>query len=306
MSKILVTGSSGVVGTALIAELREHGYDVVAVTSADVDLRDFDATRIYFDKVAPDAVVHLAATVCGLMGHMRRHGAVYLDNILLNTHVVEASREAGVAKFVAMGSAAVYSDLVPLPMSETGVWLGTPHWSEFGYAHAKRAMLAQLEAYRDQYGLEYAFALSTNVYGPNDKFDEQYGHVIPSLVSKFYRAATTGEAPTVWGTGQATRDFLYSRDAARGLRLMLEQATGPINLATGTSMPIREAVDTLQVVSGFAGTVNWDATKPDGQVVREYDTHKLTELGWSPTLSLAEGLAETYEWYATHFPNVRK
>src|SRR4051794_37867914 len=125
MSKILVTGSSGVVGTALIAELREHDYEVVAVTSADVDLRDFDATRIYFDKVAPDAVVHLAATVCGLMGHMRRHGAVYLDNILLNTHVVEASREAGVAKFVAMGSAAVYSDLVPLPMSETDVWLGT-------------------------------------------------------------------------------------------------------------------------------------------------------------------------------------
>jgi GDP-L-fucose synthase len=211
-----------------------------------------------------------------------------------------------VSKLVAMGSAAVYSDLVPLPMSETDLWLGPPHWSEFGYAHAKRAMLAQLDAYRDQYGMEYAFALSTNVYGPNDKFDEQYGHVIPSLVSKFYRAATTGEAPTVWGTGTATRDFLYSRDAARGLRLMLEQATGPINLATGTSVPIRAAVETLQAVSGFAGTVNWDATKPDGQVVREYDTHKLTELGWSPMLSMTEGLTETYQWYATHFPNVRK
>jgi len=306
MPKILVTGSAGVVGTALIAELRQHDYEVVPVTSADVDLRDFDATRIYFDKVAPNAVVHLAATVCGLMGHMHRHGAVYLDNILLNTHVIEASREAGVTKVVAMGSTAVYSDSVPLPMAESDLWLGPPHWSEFGYAHAKRSMLAQLDAYRDQYGLEYAFALSTNVYGPNDKFDEQYGHVIPSLVSKFYRAATTGEAPTVWGTGKSTRDFLHSRDAASGLRLMLEKATGPINLATGGSVSIREAVETLQAVSGFTGLVKWDATKPDGQVAREYDTHKLRELGWSPTRSLAEGLTDTYQWYAAHYPNVRK
>jgi len=301
-----MTGGSGVVGTAMRRELEQHGYEVVSPGSAHVDLTKMDATADYFRSVEPQYVVHLAARVHGLMGHVRAQGSVYLDNILINTHVVEAARLAGATKILAMGSTAVYSDLVALPMREEEIWIGSPHGSEAGYAHAKRAMLAQLESYRDQYGLDYAFAISTNVYGPSDKFDEEKGHVIPSLTSRLHRALREGEPFTVWGTGRATRDFLYAADAARALRLTLEGHTGAINIATGTSVTIRETVETMVAVTGFQGEVVWDRSKPDGQAARAYDISRLTALGWQPAWSLEKGLQETFEWYAENEPNVRR
>jgi GDP-L-fucose synthase len=305
-TRVLVTGGSGVVGTAVRNELEDHGYEVLAPTSADVDLTKMDATVEYFSAAAPDQVVHLAARVHGLMGHVRAQGSVYLDNILINTHVVEAARLAGVQKILAMGSTAVYSDCVSLPMSEKEIWLGAPHYSESGYAHAKRSMLAQLDSYRDQYGLDYAFAISTNVYGPSDKFDEEKGHVIPSLVSRLHRVRRDGGAFTVWGTGRATRDFLYAADAARALRLALENHTGPINIASGTSVTIRETVEALVSAAGFDGEVVWDRSKPDGQAARAYDVSRLAALGFEPTWSLEKGLLETFEWYAENEPYVRR
>lgn len=305
-SRILVTGGSGVVGTAVIAALEARDYEVVAPRSAEVDLTDLASAVRYFTAVRPTSVIHLAARVHGLMGHVGHQGSVYLDNILINTHAVEAARIAGARKFVAMGSAAVYSDLVALPMHEGDVWLGPPHRSEIGYAQAKRAMLAQLSVYRDQYEIEFAFAIATNIYGPNDKFDEQRGHVIPTLISKFHRAAESGIPPVVWGTGAATRDFLFSEDAADGLVLMLEQATGLLNLATGSSVAIRDAVETLAAVSGFSGDITWDRSKPDGQAARAYDVSRMQSLGWAPTVSLEVGLATTYAWYSEHYPRVRR
>lgn len=305
-AKVLVTGGAGVVGTAVRRELEDHGYDVLSPTSADVDLTKFDQTVDYFQTAAPDQVVHLAARVHGLMGHVHAQGSVYLDNILINTHVVEAARLAGVSKILAMGSTAVYSDTVTLPMSEREIWLGAPHRSESGYAHAKRSMLAQLDSYKDQYGLDYAFAISTNVFGPSDKFDEEKGHVIPSLVSRLHRVRRDGGPFTVWGTGRATRDFLYAADAAYALRLALEQHSGPINIASGTSVTIRETVLALVLAAGFEGEVVWDRSKPDGQANRAYDVSRLTALGFEPNWSLEKGLLETFEWYVDNEPNVRR
>jgi GDP-L-fucose synthase len=304
--KVLLTGGSGVVGSALRRELEQHGYEVSAPRSSDVDLTKMDDTVDYFRSVSPEVVVHLAARVHGLMGHVRAQGSVYLDNVLINTHVVEASRLAGVRKVLAMGSTAVYSDQVQLPMREDEIWLGPPHGSELGYAHAKRAMLAQLDCYRDQYGLDYGFAISTNVYGPDDKFDEEKGHVIPSLISRLHRAIRDGNSFTVWGTGRATRDFLFSADAARALRLAMERHSGAINIASGTSVTIRQTVEALTTAAGFHGEVVWDQTKPDGQAARAYEVSALGSLGWRPEWSLEDGLTETFEWYSKHEPRVRR
>jgi GDP-L-fucose synthase len=304
--KVLVTGAAGLVGTALVAELQSFGYPVAGVTSADGDLRDARATEALVAEAAPDIVVHIAARVHGLMGNIRAQGRAFLDNIRMNTNVIEAARMAGVRKVVGMGSTAVYSDDVPLPMREDTVWWGEPHGSEGGYAHAKRAMIAQLQAYQSEYGLDWAVALSTNLYGPNDKFDEREGHVLPSLVSKFHRATRDGTDVDVWGTGTPTRDFVFSGDAARALRLIMEQATGVVNLASGTSVTIRTAVETLQKVSGFSGDVVWDTSKPDGQHARAYDVSRLTALGWEPQVSLEDGLRATYQWYADNCDDARR
>ncbi len=302
---VLVTGASGVIGTATVRVLEDAGYSVTAVATADGDLRDADAATSLVRKVAPDVIVHLAARVGGLMGNAGSQGQMFLDNVRINTNVVEAARDAGVRKIVAMGSVAVYPDGIELPMRESDIWLGAPHESEAGYAHAKRSMLAHLDAYRAQYGLEFAFAVATNLYGPNDRYDEARGHVLPSLMSKFHRGVMTGDPVDVWGTGTATRDFLYSRDAAEALKTLLEQGDGVYNVASGNHVTIKQLVDELVAVTGYTGEVTWDRTKPDGQASRGYDITKLAALGWAPQTPLTAALTETWEWYRANAEHVR-
>jgi GDP-L-fucose synthase len=288
-------------------ELTSAGYaNVITATSKDVDLTDQRATESFFTKHRPALVFHLAARVWGIMGNMSNKGIAYLENTRINTNVVDASRLVGVKKIVAMGSAAIYSDNVRLPMSEDQIWNGAPHHSEAPYAHSKRGMLAHLEAYREQYGLEFAFGISTNLFGPFDKFDENFGHVIPSLISKFYRGTTLGKAVSVWGTGKAERDFLYSADAALALRLIAEQYSGPINIASGESVSIRHTVNSLKEISGYRGEVEWDATKPDGQKLREYDISRLKALGFKTQMSFEKSLEETYSWYKANAAVARR
>lgn len=306
MGLALVTGASGLMGKALVEELRSQGSPVVGLTSRDVDLTDFEATRALFERHQPDIVYHLAARVSGIMGNLRAQGQAYLDNVRMNTNAIEAARLAGARKVVAMGSAAIYSDMVRLPMQEEEVWIGPPHASEAGYAHAKRAMLAQLETYRDQWGLDFAYCISTNLFGPHDKFDEQHGHVIPSLISKFHRAVRDGSSVTVWGTGTPRRDFLYVKDAAAAMRMIGEAFSGPVNLATGNAVSISEAVELIRDVSGYRQEVVWDRTKPDGQKLRAYDVSKLRALGFQPRFTLREALAETYQWFDAHATAVRR
>ncbi|MFN7709536.1 MAG: GDP-L-fucose synthase family protein [Holosporales bacterium] len=305
--KVLVTGAGGVIGQALIEELKNERYsNIVALSSKEVDLRDQLATDSFFSSYRPTIVFHLAARVYGIMGNMANRGIAYLDNIRINTNVIEAARAAGCRKIVAMGSTAIYSDRVKLPMSEEEIWIGEPHHSEAPYAHSKRAMLAHLESYKEQYGMDYAFCVSTNLFGPNDKFDENYGHVIPSLVSKFYRAVEYGEPLTVWGTGSPQRDFLFSFDAAYALRLVAEKYSGAINIASGQAFSIRETVNILSEVSGYKGVVQWDLSKPDGQKMREYDVSRLKQLGFKPRYTFQEALAITYEWYRSNISKVRR
>jgi GDP-L-fucose synthase len=295
------------VAHALAAELRAAGYEsITCLTRAQADLTDPAQTESALAAARPGIVFHLAARVHGIMGNIRSQGESYLQNIRINTNVVEAARLAGATKVVAMGSAAIYSDQVPLPMREDDLWLGTPHGSEAAYAHAKRAMLAQLEAYHDQYGLDYAFCIATNMFGPHDRFDERNGHVIPSLLSKFERGLRTGAPVEIWGSGTARRDFLFSADAARALRLIAERFTGPINLATGQSVSIAEAVAVMVRATGYHGEVRWDRSKPDGQMLRHYDVGRLAGLGFAPAHSLEDGLRQTFAWLQAHLTGIRR
>ena len=302
---ILVTGAGGVLGRALLAHLREEGRDHVAVESKQVDLRDADATRRAFEAVRPTIVYHLAARVHGLGGNTRYPAEMFTDNIHINTNVIEAAHRSGCRKIVAVSTVAIYSSDVPRPTGEDAIWLGPPHHSEQAYGHAKRAMLAQLDAFRAQHGLAYAYPILTNIYGPHDRFDVENGHVVPSLVAKFHRAAIEGGGVDVWGTGVAERDFIMSRDAARALLLIGDRYEGAINVATGSTTRIREIVDTLAELSGVRD-VRWDTTKPDGQLERLYDVTRLRTLGFKPIVPLGEGLRETYDWYASHFQHARR
>ena len=304
--RVLVTGSGGVLGTALLAALRQKVGALYAPTRADFDLLDEAAVTAAWRHFAPTVVFHLAGRVTGVQGNISFGGQAFYDNAKINLNVIEASRLAGAKKIVAAGTTAIYSDLAPLPMREADLWLGAPHGSEGPYGHAKRAMLAHLEAYKGQYGLDFGYLICTNLYGPGDRFDEVYGHVVPSLVSRFHRAkAEALPSITIWGDGTPTRDFLYAGDAAAAFVKVAEQGSGAYNTATGHSVPIRTLVETLAQVSGYDGQVEWDVTKPKGQLVRAYDVERLTALGWRPGASLAEGLRETYGWYGANLQTIR-
>ena len=305
--RAVITGGTGMVGTALTAELQAAGYgQVIALSRRDADLTDPAQAEAAITAARPQVVYHLAARVHGLGGNLRTQGEVYLENIRINTNVVEAARRAGAAKVVAMGSTAVYSDQAPRPMREADLWLGAPHGSEAGYAHAKRAMLAQLEAYHSQYGMDYAFCISTNLFGPYDRFDEQTGHVIPSLLSKFERSIRSGQPVTVWGSGTPQRDFLFVSDAARALRVIGEGYTGAINVASGEPLSIAAMIAILARATGFDGQVMWDRDKPDGQMSRDYDTSRLRSLGWAPAWRLEDGLRQTFEWFVRNMGEARR
>lgn len=301
---ILVTGCSGVLGVALLEALQERHKNVVGVRSADLDLADFDSTLQFFKSVRPRVVYHAAARVHGLMGNREFPCDVFTENARINTNAVEAARRAGCGKFIGVSTVAAYPDGLPFPIAEGSFWSGAPHKSEQAYAHAKRAMLAHLEACQAQYGMSFTYPIVTNLFGQHDRFDETHGHVIPSLISKFHRAAQEGGAVTVWGTGKAKRDFLYSKDAARAIVLAGEKAEGPINIVSGSTVPIRSVVEALARISGV-DNVAWDASKPDGQLDRSFDIATLKSLGFTPSYSLDQGLEETYRWYAANFPNVR-
>jgi GDP-L-fucose synthase len=299
-SKIIITGGSGLVGTALTTMLCKKGFtNVHPLSSKECDLTDYSATLALFEQEKPEYVYHLAAAVYGIMGNMMNKGSSFLKNTLINLSVVEASRRINVKKITAMGSGCVYPFPSPgLPLSEDMVWLGKPHPSEDSYAHSKRALLAQLNAYNESYATEFAFVISANLYGPNDKFDIEQGHVIPSLVRKFHDAKINDGEVTVWGDGSSKRDFMYSEDAAEALLVIMENLSGPVNLGSGMVHPIRDLVECLTDITDLHGRVRWDRSKPNGQDYRAYDLNKLFDVGFTPKVKLHEGLRRTFNWYA--------
>lgn len=306
-SQIIITGSNGLIGMALAEHLHAQGYVNVALhTRKQCDLTDFRATRDYFLAHRPKYVFHLAAAVYGIMGNMNHKGRSFLDNTMINTNVVEASRLAGVEKVVAMGSGCVYPYPPPgLPLKESMVFNGRPHSSEDAYAQAKRAMLAQLEAYYADGTLRYAFVISGNLFGPHDMFDIEEGHVTPALVKKFFDAHTGNGRVTVWGNGSAQRDFMFSRDAAAALHTIAEHIEGPVNMGSGRVNAIRDIVDVLAKHTNLEDRIDWDSTKPNGQEYREYDLSTLFAAGFSPTWDFPEAICATYDWYAANHASAR-
>jgi GDP-L-fucose synthase len=297
MKRILLTGAGGVVGTATEIALRRSGDEIVVLKGRqDADLESFEQTRALFRFVKPTHVVHLAGAVYGVGGNLAFPGDAIRRNLLINTHVVAAASEAKAQKILAMGTTAIYSDEAEQPFREDQALTGAPHGSELPYAYAKRAMLVQLEAYRQQFGLAFAYAIATNMYGPNDRFDPVYGHVAPSLIAKFAAAAESGDEVEVWGDGTPTRDFLYSEDAADALVLLLEKGDGSYNVASGVSAPVRALVE--EVAARFPGVAyKWNVDKPKGQAHRAYDVSRIKALGFAPRHGLQAGVRKTIDWY---------
>ncbi len=304
-SKILITGGTGLVGRALETALLGRGFkDVASIGSRNCDLRDTVAVKNLMESKRPDYVFHLAARVHGLGGNLRYKSDILVDNVLINTNVIEQARRSGVKKIVAMGSGCVYPELKGQEeLFENQVWIGPPHPSEDSYAHSKRLMLAQLEAAREQYGLSSAFVISGNLYGPHDSFNIEEGHVVPSLVAKFFKAKNERTHVNVWGSGIAIRDFSYCDDTANALIAILEGIEGAVNLGSGMRHPIKDIVDTLQELTGVP--VEWDASKPNGQLVRYYNLEKLKSTGFQPKTGVKEGIKKTYGWYAENWASAR-
>lgn len=307
-AKILVTGAGGLVGKNLVAYLHEAGFqNVVAADRKACDLSNFQATKSFFEQCWPDYVFHCAGYVNGLMGNLRNQGVAWIQNTLININVVEACHQVGVKKIVALGTVAMYPDPLPSnPLYEECLWQGPPHHSEYGYAMAKRGMLAQLETYRESYGLPFAVALSTNLYGPYDRFNLETGHVVPSLIRKFFEAKQDGKTVTVWGDGSARRDFIYIGDAIRGLHLIMDRIDGLVNLVSGQTNSIHDVVDVLSKHVGMEGRIQWDTAMPNGQLIRAYDASKLTGAGFACHYNIASALPLTYDWFSTNYPNARK
>ena len=300
---ILVTGAAGLLGSALVNRLRTEGYtNTVPVTRQDCDLMDSKQTCAVFEKLRPTHVFHCAARVYGIMGNMKNQGLSFFDNCMINTNVVEASRIVKVEKITVMGTGAVYPFPSPgLPLKEDMIFLGRPHHSESAYANAKRAMLAMLEAYEESYGLRWAYVVSCNLFGPGDKFDTESGHVVPSLIKKFYDAKKNDTSVSIWGNGSAQRDFMYVKDAARVVLAIMSHSDGPVNIGSGRVFYIRDIVDVLGEITGMSDRIVWDATKPNGQDYRSYDLTKIGDIGFGCQYTIREGLQETWDWYCDHY-----
>jgi GDP-L-fucose synthase len=304
---IAVTGAAGLAGSAVVDHLRSQLYTcVMPITRQDADLTHTGATRALFSRIKPVHVFHAAATVYGLGGNMANQAKSFLDNTLINTNVIDAAYRAGVKKITVMGTNAIYPVSAELPYSEEDIFNGRPHSGESAYGHAKRGMLAMLEAYADSYGIEYAYLVSGNLYGPGDKFDPVNGHVIPSLIWKFHNALTTGGDVELWGDGSPQRDFLYSKDLARIVEsIMLGPTQGPINIGYGESCSIANVASLLGWITGLSPTrIKFDASKPNGRMNTVSDLTRFRDLRFLPIpkFSLGLGLEETWNWYCERHP----
>jgi GDP-L-fucose synthase len=298
-SKILITGSRGLVGTALFSYLKELGFNnVTGVGRPECDLMSRSETRSYFEKINPEYVFHCAAKVYGIMGNMNNKGTSFYENILINTNVIESARLVKVKKITAMGTGAIYPFPSPgLPLEESMVYQGLPHKAEDSYANAKRAMLAMLNAYEESYDINWAYVISCNLFGPHDKFDTENGHVIPSLIKKFYDAKNNKSKVIVWGNGSAKRDFMYVKDAAEALFQVMLNLKGPVNLGSGEIYSISDIVNLLSEITDLGSNIEWDITKPNGQDYRAYDLTKLHSIGFKCKHSFKTALTETWRWY---------
>ncbi len=304
---VVITGGSGMVGRALQAELRDQGFvRILAPPRAELDLLDGAATLAYFREQRPQQVFHLASIVFGLFGNMENQFLALADNTLLNHNVLTACAATGVRKLFFAGTVAAYPfPYKGLPLIESMLWDGVPHYGEFGYAHAKRHALAYLEILRREADLDFFYGLLTNLYGPGDRFDDRFGHVIPSLILKLHRAKRTGEPFQVWGDGLATRDFMHARDAARAILLGMQRISGVANVSSGIAVSIRDVVAALVRAAGYEKTVAWQTDKPVGVPERSVSNAVLQDIGFESAYTIETGIKDTWDWFERNAASAR-
>ncbi len=306
--RVLVTGGAGFLGSFVVDRLRQRGVtDLVVPRSAEFDLVDRAATHRLLHDTKPDIVFHLAARVGGIGANRDNPGLFLFDNAMMGLHVLEEARLAGVSKVVIAGTICAYPKFAPVPFHEDDLWNGYPEETNAPYGIAKKLLLVQAQAYREQYGLNSIMLFPVNLYGPRDNFDPRSSHVIPAMIRKFLdaRAANKNEVE-LWGDGTPTREFIYADDAAEGLVLASERydSSDPVNIGTGDEITIRELAEQVARATGFEGRLAWDPSKPNGQPRRRLDVTRARErFGFTAKTSFADGLARTVAWareqYAT-------
>jgi GDP-L-fucose synthase len=300
--KVVVTGGAGFLGRFVVDRLKTFsGVEVVVPRSKEYDLvREENVKRLLVDH-RPDVVIHLAAVVGGIGHNQKNPGRFFYDNLMMGTQLIEQSRQHRVKKFVAIGTVCAYPKYTPTPFKEDDIWNGYPEETNAPYGLAKKMMLVQSQAYREQYGFNSIFLLPANLYGPGDNFDLETSHVIPALIRKCIEARDRGDSfIEAWGSGNASREFLYVEDCAEGIvrATALYDEPLPVNLGNGNEVVIRDLVQSIVRLTGFRGDVRWRSDRPDGQPKRQLDTSRAYEkFGFRARTGLEEGLKRTIDWY---------
>jgi len=300
-SRVMVTGGGGFLGRRIVHELEVRGATPIVIRSADYDLTDNERVRAALQESRAEYVVHAAAVVGGIGANREHPGGFFYANAVMGVHLIHEAWRAGIRKLVIVGTVCSYPKYTEVPFREEDLWTGYPEETNAPYGLAKKMLLVQAQAYRDEYGFDSAFVIPTNLYGPGDNFDYDTSHVIPAIIRKCIEAQEADRDEVVlWGSGQPTREFLYVDDAADGIVLALEHLdqADPVNLGSATEISIRDLAQRIAQTTGFKGRFVWDPSKPDGQPRRAVDGSKAREvLGWSPRVEIGEGLRRTIEWY---------
>ncbi|MBC8389995.1 MAG: GDP-L-fucose synthase [Actinobacteria bacterium] len=300
--RVVITGGAGFLGNFVIKKLKERKCKGIFIPKIeDYDLRDLENIKRMYEDAEGDIVIHLAAVVGGIGANRENPGSFFYDNLIMGIQLIEQARLAGIEKFLALGTICAYPKFTEVPFREENLWNGYPEETNAPYGLAKKMLLVQSQAYRQQYNFNSVYLLPVNLYGPGDNFNPKSSHVIPALIKKFYDAKIERKSGvTVWGTGRATREFLYVKDCAEAVVLALEKydKPDPVNIGAGFEISIKELAEKIKDIVGFKGKIVWDRTKPDGQPRRCLDTSRaLKEFSFKAKVDFDEGLREAIDWY---------